>query len=103
MVVVGHEKLFVEGGALVIATALAGRQLDRLRGHVHIGDLAEQMADAVQARTALVVGLYGESRRFRDVGMGEHLILRAGEVDPAIAGFKIHGAELPAPGRILEA
>ena len=40
-VAVGNKKLFIQRGPLVVATAQAGGQFDRLRSHVHIGNLAE--------------------------------------------------------------
>ena len=61
------------------------------------------MLDAVKTGTALVVSLNSEPGRFRNVGVGEHLVLRFGKLNPAITGLQIHRAQLPAPGWVFKA
>ena len=60
----------------------------------------EQIADQVQARRALVVGLDDVPGTRVGVGVGEHAVLGLGVVDPAGAGLEVRGAELPALARV---
>src|SRR5512132_522748 len=73
-VVVGHEGLLAQRRPDVTALP-SGRQYDRLRRQVLVGDHAQQVADAVQPRAPLVVGLHHVPGRLLGVGVGEHLVL----------------------------
>ncbi len=56
------------------------------------------------SRAALfVIGVHDVPGHLLDVGVGEHFVLGLGVIDPAAAGFDVHGAELPALGDVLKA
>ena len=59
-IVVGYKELLVEGRPFVASLLRALRHLDGWRCHVFIGHLAENVAQAIQAGAALVIGLHGE-------------------------------------------
>ena len=73
-ILVGHEELLIAGRTSGALGWLAGRQLDRWWCHVFVGDLAEQVVNAIEAGAAFVVCLNGEPGRFGDVGVGKHQI-----------------------------
>ena len=70
---------------------------------VLVRDQRQQVADAVQPRAPLVVGVDDVPRRLLDVGVAEHLVLGARVLDPALARLEVHRAELPAAHRVGDA
>ena len=100
----GTKKLLVDRRAhIILGSQVAGGQLDGVGRHIDIGDLAQNMADAVEPCPLFVIRIDGKPGRFGNVGVGKHGVLRFGILDPAIAGFQIHRAEFPAPSRIRQA
>src|SRR3954454_17719894 len=87
---------------VVVLDLRSGRQLRWLRGKVLVGHLAEQVVEHVEARALLHLGVDHPPRRLGDVRGGEHRVLGTGELDPAVTGLEVHGAELPALGRVLQ-
>src|SRR4029453_11986938 len=102
-VAVGDEGLVGHGRPDVAVVVAARRQLDRLGGHVAVGDLLEQVADAVEPGPALVVGLHHPPGGLLGVGVVEHVVLGPRVLHPQLARLEVHGAELPAPGRVGDA
>ncbi len=80
----------------LVALGLDGGQLDGFVVDRLVGHLAQQVGDAVEAGTALVVGFHHEPGAVLGVRVGEHVVLGAGVLYPARAGLQVHGAELPA-------
>jgi CRP-like cAMP-binding protein len=74
-------------GAVVVRIEDPLRQGDRLVRDVFVGDLIEQMMDAVQACALLVVALDDIPGRFRDVGARERVLLGLGVVFPPHPGL----------------
>src|SRR5919112_4571712 len=100
---VGNDVLALHGRAHVVVVDRRPRwQARSLGGEVLVGDLPEEVADHVEPGALLDVGLDHPPGGLGDVGGGEHGVLGAGEVDPAVARLEVHGAELPALGRVLE-
>ena len=81
---------------------LPRRQFDLLVLDLLVGDHAQQMTDAVDARPLLVVGVDHVPGRLLDVRVGEHVILRAGILHPPFPRLEIHRAEFPPLGRIVD-
>ena len=77
--------------------------LDGWRCHVFIGHLAENMAQAIQAGAALVIGLHGEPWGFRDMRLRKHGVLSFRVVHPAIMKFDVHRTHLPATLLVINA
>ena len=75
--------------------AHALRQGDVLLRHGLIGNLAEQMRDAVEPGALLVDRLNDPPRRVLRMGAIEHLLLGAGIVLPVDAALHVHRRELP--------
>lgn len=61
------------------------------------------MAYAVEARPSFVVRLDHIPGRFLRVRVPEHLVFSFRVVDPPCPRFEIHGAELPALTRVVNA
>ena len=101
-IVIGNKELFVEGRTFVVPLFWPRRHFDGFRRHVFVGNLAEQMTEAVQPGPALVIGLNGEPGRLRNLGFGEHDVFRFGVLHPAVARLNIHGTELPAPFLVVD-
>src|SRR5260370_21573740 len=91
-----HESLQGLARTLVAGIGLARRQWKFDRRHVPVWHLLQQMADAVEACTLLVVGIDDVPRAFLGVGMGKHAILRLRELDPRFARLEVPWAEFPA-------
>ena len=89
-IVVGYKELLIEGRPFVASLLRALRHLDRWRCHVFIGHLAENVAQAIQAGTALVIGLHGEPWGFRDMRLGKHGVFRFRVLHPAVARLDVH-------------
>src|SRR5438093_4324243 len=87
----------------VVAALLARRQLDGIVRHVLVWDQGQEVANQVEMRGALVVGLDHVPGRLFDVAVRKHLVLRLGVVDPARSGLQVHWAELPALAGIVDA
>src|SRR5580692_10503511 len=64
---------------------------------------AEQMRNAVESGSLLVVGLQDKPGGLGGIRSREHCILRARVAVPAMVRFQIHGAELPLSHRITYA
>jgi hypothetical protein len=60
------------------------------------------MVNAVQARPPLIIRIDHMPWGLLDIRVGEHFILCAGIIDPSGARGKVHRAELPPLGRILD-
>src|SRR5918994_245466 len=90
-----HWRPFV--GALALPTL---RKVEGWRGRVLVRHRTQNMCDAVEARTALVIGLHGPPASLLDVRMTEHLVLGLGVLDPFGHGFEVHGAQFPSPRRV---
>src|SRR4029453_8076896 len=101
--VVGHVRVRVSRRAHIALVALTRRDLDLVHRVLLVRDHREQVGDAVQPRTRLVVGLHHVPGRLRDVAVDEHLVLRAREVDPVRPREQVRLGELPTPHRILDA
>lgn len=100
----GHVRLRVDGRAHIAdARLLARGQIERLGQYILIGDLREQVMDAVEPRPLLHVALHHPPRRLPGVGVLEHLVLGAGELLPAIATIEVDLRELPALHRVVDA
>ena len=87
----------------IIRAERAARQRDLFMRHRDVGNTVEQMVDAIEPRSLLVVGLDDESRRFGNVGASEHVLLGLGVFLPADARLQVHRAELPPLERIVNA
>src|SRR5215207_8333281 len=90
-------------GSLVVGIGLAWRNLDLDRPHVSIRNLLQQMPDAVEPRSLLIIGVDDVPRGLLAIGVREHLVLGPGILDPTLARFHVHRAELPALDRISDA
>ena len=91
------------GAARVAFRLLALAESGGIERHRLVGDHAQQVGDAVQARAPLVVGWHLVPRRELGVGRVDHLLVGLGVVPPASIGFQVHRAQLPVLGRILDA
>src|SRR5919106_1554211 len=99
----GHERLLLHRRAHVATgRRWARRQLDWLRRQIAVGDLRQQMVDAVQPGVTLVVCVDHPPWGLLGVGVCEHLVLGARVVLPAVAGLDVHRRQLPAFGGIVE-
>ena len=87
---------------MIFRVANPRRQNHRVLRDFVVGNLFEQMRDAVQPRLLLVDGLDHMPRRFGDVGTLQHRFLGLGVLLPAAARFQIHRAELPLLQRIVD-
>ena len=70
-------------------------------GHVAIGNLGQQVADAVQAGAFFVHRFHQPPRGFGNVGVFQHGFLGLGIIFPAAAGFQVHGAKFPLFDRVV--
>src|SRR5262249_10267860 len=86
----GYEALVRLFGPLITGVILAGRNFHFNRCHVVVRDLPQQMRDAIESCLPLVIGVDDVPRGLLAVGMGEHLILGLGVVDPTLARLEIH-------------
>src|SRR5580704_4545522 len=68
-----------------------------------VGNLREQVMNAVEARSLFVVGLDDPPRRLRDVRAIEHGLLGLGVLLPAAATLEVHWAQLPLLERVADA
>src|ERR1041384_4057936 len=100
-VALGNEGLGVPRRARVWPLLSRG-ELDRTGIDRLVGDLLEQMGDQVESGGALVVSRDDEPRGVRGVGVGEHLVLCLGVVDPASSRLDVDRAQLPALNRVLQ-
>src|SRR6185437_682455 len=89
--------------ALIFGIVHAIRQDHGLAVHLAIGDLRQQMRDAVEPCALLVDGLDHPPRRFRNMGLVQHLFLRLGVLLPARARLHVHRAQLPLLQGIMDA
>src|SRR5207247_7977486 len=85
-----------------VAALLTWRQLDLLLWHRLVGQQAEEMADEVEMRAALVVGLDDIPGSRLDVRVGEALVLVLGVVDLSRPRLQVHRAELPALAGVVD-
>src|SRR5215831_11148911 len=92
----GDETLGRFPGSLVARIRLARRKLKLDRLHVLVGNLIEQMPDAVEPGSFLVIGVDDVPWRLLAVGVREHHVLGLGILHPTLARFHVHRAELPA-------
>ena len=99
----GDETLARLLGPLIAGIWLAQRKLDLDRPHVLIGNLIQQMPDAVEPGSFLVIGVDDVPRGLLAVGVREHHVLGLGIFDPTLARFHVHRAELPALDRVSDA
>src|SRR6266852_197550 len=86
-----------------VAALLAWRQLDGLVRNLLVGNQGKEVADEVEMRRPLVVGLDHMPRRLLDVAVRKHLVLRLGVVDPPRSSLQVHWAQLPALAGIVDA
>ena len=98
-----HEPLGRFLRPFVAGVLLAWRDFDLDRPHVVIGNLLEQVGDAVEPCLLLIVSVDHEPRRVRTVGVSEHLVLGLGILDPVLARLDVHRAQLPALDRVADA
>src|SRR6266404_3676002 len=89
--------------ALVAAIGLARRQIQLDGREVLVGELRQEMGDAIEPGALLVVGIDDEPRRLLAVGVLQHQILGARILDPVLARFEVHRAQLPALDRVAHA
>src|SRR6185437_3192604 len=89
--------------ALIFGIVHAIRQDHGLAVHLAIGDLRQQMRDAVEPCALLVDGLDHPPRRFRNMGPVQHLFLRLRVLLPARARLHVHRAQLPLLQGIMDA
>src|SRR5262245_59990228 len=87
----------------VVPRRLALGQLHRLPRHLLVGDQAQQVGDAVQARPALVVGVHHPPGALRGVRGREHGVPGPREIVPAAVRLQVHRAELPDLARVVDA
>src|SRR5881398_23716 len=85
-----------------VAALLTWRQLDLLLWHRLVGHQAEEMADEIEMRAALVVGLDDIPGSLLDVRVREHLVLGLGVVDPSRPGLQVHRAQLPTLAGVVD-
>src|SRR5689334_32090 len=86
---------------VVLALSLALGKLDLAAWRLFVGNLAEDVRDAVETRALLVIGAHDVPGSMPAVGRLEHHVARAGIIVPAGIGFEIHWGELPLPQRIV--
>ena len=73
------------------------------RWKIPVGNLAQEMMDAIQPSPSLIVRVDDPPRRLRTMRALEHDLLGFGVAIPAPEGFDIHGAQLPFLERALKA
>src|SRR5262249_40275503 len=78
-------------------------QLRLLLRHLFVGNEAQKMANAVEARPPLVVGADNVPGCEICVGRCEHRVARSRIFEPSAARAQIRRAQLPLPQRILNA
>ena len=71
--------------------------------YLFIGQLRQQVGDAVEPGLLLVHGLHQPPGRLGDVGALQHGFLGLGVVLPAAAALEVHGTELPLLERVVHA
>ena len=99
---VGDVGVEVARRADVALVALALGELDLRERLLLVRDLRQQVRDAVEPRALLVVGLDDVPRRLGDVGVDEHLVLRARVVDPVRPRVQVGLGELPSAHRVVD-
>src|SRR5438046_8284834 len=85
-----------------VAALLARRQLDGVVRHVLVGNEGQEVANEVEMRGALVVGLDHMPRRLLDVAVRKHLPLRLAIVVPARSGLQVHAAQRAARAAMVD-
>ena len=100
-IAIGHESLVVDRRANVAAFRRTTRQFDQFRSQILIGDLGQQVPDAVKVGTFFVLCVHYEPVGLLGIGVRHHLIFRTGIVLPTSTGFNIHRTQLPALGGIM--
>src|ERR1035438_3690618 len=85
-----------------VFSSVQSRQLDRLGGQILIRNHGEKVANAVQPGALLVVRIHHVPGDLLQVGVSEHFVRGPRMRNPTCAGFKIHRAQFPALGRILQ-
>src|SRR5262249_43151504 len=88
---------------LVTTALLPLWQLHFWAGYLLVGDLAEEVADDVQPRAPLIVGMGDEPGRPGAVRGLEHLVARARVVVPAAVGLQVHRGQLPDLAPVVDA
>ena len=76
--------------ALVVVVADAVGEDEVGFGNVLVGDLGQEVGDAVEAGLLLVDRLNHPPRGFLDVGFRQHLFLGLGVIFPVDAAFHVH-------------
>src|SRR4028118_372165 len=80
------KELLVAGRThIVMRGSLARRQFQGFRSHIHIGNFAQKMANAVEASAFFVVRFHCEPWGFGNVGVGKHRVFCLRIFHPAIA------------------
>src|SRR6202142_3599505 len=99
----GNERLVAHRRTDVARVLLARGKHDRLRRQILVGDLAQQVGDHVEPGALLVVAPDHPPGSLLEVRVGEHLVLGLRVVEPSGAALEVHGRQLPALRRVVQA
>src|SRR5580692_3954468 len=91
--------LLLEGWANILRLHQR-RKIHRFGCQIFVRNLRQEMADDIEPRGFLVFRVDDEPRGLLVVSVVEHVVLGAGVISPMLAGFEVHGADLPALGGI---
>src|SRR5450432_992362 len=87
----GHQHGWRHGLSGIVLMMFARRQNHLRFWSIGVGDLLQQVIDAIEACALLINGLHNPPRRLRDVRSLEHHLLGPSVGFPATPRFKIHG------------
>src|SRR5262249_39652447 len=94
-----RDKLYAPEACQIVVGIIhhAVGQLHPFTGQLFVGNLVEEVADAIEARPALVIGADNVPWRELRIGGGEHRVARPRILEPSASRAQIRRAQLPLP------
>src|SRR5262245_4914638 len=86
----------------IAVAALALRQLDLLARQLLVGNVPEKMRDQVEPGASLVVAANDIPGGEPGIRRCEHVVTRAGIIEPAAVGLEVHRRKLPDLSSVID-